>query len=99
MELSLALILYAVILFVSFFVLLYFNYTAFSAFMLALIVSIIFLNIAFPLSRNEIDDINSLTMIYILVQTLTLLVFILYAFISSVKDLRNTRKYPMRRLV
>ena len=99
MELSLALILYAVILFVSFFILLYFNYTVFSAFMLALIVAIIFLNIAFPLNRDEIDDINSLTMIYILVQTLTLLVFILYAFISSIKDVRNTRKYPMRRLV
>jgi len=99
MELSLALILYSVILLTTFLVFIYFNYTVFSAFMLALIVAIIFLNIAFPLNRDELDDINSLTMIYILLQTLTLLVFILYAFITSIKDYRNTRKYPMRRLV
>ena len=96
MELGIALLIYLAVLVSVTFFLLYINYTIFSAFILSLIVSLIVLNIVFPITRNELDDINSLTSLYIFIQIFTLVVFFVYAFITTVSDSRNKKKFPMR---
>jgi len=96
MELSAALLVYlATLIMVSFF-LLYIEYTIFSSFVLAIIVSFVVLNIIFPATSSKLDEISSLTSLYIFVYILTLLVFLLYAFMTTVSDTRNKKKFPMR---
>lgn len=96
MKLGTALLSYLGIIVGSYIILLYFNYTFFSAFMLSLIVGLIYINIAFPITRNELDDINSNTVLYIFIQIFTVIIFIIYAFLTTVKDSRNKKKFPMK---
>ena len=96
MELAAALLVYlAVLIMVSFF-LLYIGYTIFSSFVLAIIVSFVVLNIVFPVTSSKLDEVSALTSLYIFVHIFTFTVFFLYAFITTVSDTRNKKKFPMR---
>lgn len=96
MELGIALLIYLGTLVGVTFFLLYLNYTIFASFVLALIFSLILLNILFPVTSNELDDINSLTSLYIFIQIFTLIIFFIYAFITTISETRDKKKFPMR---
>jgi len=96
MDLETALLSYLGIIVGSYIILLYFNYTFFSAFMLSLIIGLIYINIVFPVTRNELDDINSNTVLYIFIQIFTVVVFAIYVFLTTVGDSRNKKKFPMK---
>jgi len=96
MDLGAALLSYLGVIVGSFIILLYFNYTFFSAFMLALIIGLIYINIVFPITRNELDDINSSTVLYIFIQIFTVIIFIIYAILTTIGDTRNKKKFPMK---
>ena len=96
MQLSIALITYLVVLIVSFLFFLYLNYTVFSAGFLAFIVALIYLNIAYPVTSNELDNINSLTVLYIFINVFTLFVILIYALINVIGQKRNRSKFPTR---
>ena len=95
MELSLALGTYAGVLFVAFFAMLGFGYTFFGATLLALIVALVYLNIAFPMTRDELDDVNSLTVLYSFIQVFTLVVVVIYAIIRLLPEKRSKPKFPL----
>lgn len=96
MKLGTALIIYIGVLIGSFIFFLYMNYTIFAAVLLAFVVAIIYLNIAFPLTRSELDDVNSLSVLYIFIQLFTLGLLILYAIISTIGQKRNKTKFPLK---
>ena len=96
MELNIALITYLVVLIVSFLLFLYINYTVFAAGFLAFIVALIYLNIAYPVTSDELSNINSLTVLYIFIQIFTLFVILIYALIITIGQKRNRSKFPMR---
>ncbi len=96
MKLGTALIIYLGVLVGSFIFFLYMNYTIFAAVLLAFVVAIIYLNIAFPLTRSELDDVNSLSVLYIFIQLFTLGLLILYAIISTIGQKRNKTKFPLK---
>ena len=96
MELNIALITYLVILIVLFLFFLYINYTVFAAGLLAFIIALIYLNIVFPVTRDELENINSLTVLYIFIQFLTLAVILIYALVTTIGQTRNRSKFPMR---
>ena len=95
MQLSVALGVYAGV-FVAAFLVLFamFGYTFFSAILLALIGGLIFLNIAFPVTRDELDDVNSLTVLYSFIQIFTIVVLIIYALLRLLPDKRSKPKFP-----
>ena len=96
MELGTALLSYLGIIVGSYILFLYFNYTFFASFMLALIVGLIYINIVFPVTRNELDDINSSTVLYIFIQIFTIIIFIVYVFLTTIRETRNKKKFPMK---
>ena len=96
MKLGTALIIYLGVLIASFIFFIYMNYTIFAAVLLAFVVAIIYLNIAFPLTRSELDDVNSLSVLYIFIQLFTLGLLILYAIISTIGQKRNKTKFPLK---
>lgn len=96
MELGTALLSYLGIIVGSYIILLYFNYTFFAAFMLTLIIGLIYINIVFPITKNELDDVNSKTSLYIFIHIFTILVFIIYAFMTTIGESRNKKKFPMK---
>jgi Na+-driven multidrug efflux pump len=96
MDLGIALIVYLVLLITIFLFFLYLNYTVFSSFMLALIVCLIYLNIAFPITRTELDSINSLTILYIFIQIFTVVAFATYTLVTTITESRNEKRFPMR---
>ena len=95
MQLSVALGTYAGVLFATFFGLLGIGYTFFGATLLALIVALIYLNIAFPMTRGELDDVNSLTVLYSFIQIFTIIVLVLYAIIRLLPEKRSKAKFPL----
>lgn len=95
MELNVALITYLVLLFLVFFGLLYFQYTVFTAWLLAVIVAFVYLNIAYPVTRDELDDVNSSTVLYIFIQILTIVFVFIYSIITCIHTRRVESKFPL----
>jgi uncharacterized BrkB/YihY/UPF0761 family membrane protein len=95
MELAVALGTYVGVLLGSFFLLLSLGYTFFGATLLALIIALIYLNIAFPMTRSELDDVDSLTVLYSFIQVFTLVVVVIYALIRLVPEKRSRAKFPL----
>lgn len=95
MELNVALVTYLVLLFISFFGFLYFQYTVFTAWLLAVIVAFVYLNIAYPVTQDELDDINSSTVLYIFIQILTILFVFIYSIITCIHTRRVESKFPI----
>ena len=96
MKLGTALLSYLGVIVGSYIILLYFNYTFFAAFVLTLIIGLIYINIVFPMTRNELDDVNSSTVLYIFIQIFTVIVFIIYALLTTIGESRNKKKFPMK---
>ena len=96
MELYIALVTYLIILVIVLFLLLYVRYTVFAAVLLALIIAYIYINIAFPVTRDELDDVNASTVIYTFIQLFTIVVVLLYAIINSLGKKRVKSKFPLK---
>ncbi len=96
MELGISLIVYLILFIAIFLFLLYLNYTIFSSFVLTLIACLIYLNIAFPITESELDSVNSLTALYMFIQIFTVFVLIAYAFMTTISETRNEKKFPIR---
>ena len=95
MQLSVALGTYGGVLFSAFAIFLGFGYTIFGATLLALISALVYLNIAFPMTRGELDDVNSLTVLYSFIQIFTLVVIAIYAIIRLIPEKRSKAKFPL----
>lgn len=95
MNLDAALASYTGVLFVGFFLMLGFGYTFFAATLLTLIIGLIYLNIAFPMTRSELDDVNSLTVLYSFIQVFTIVVLMFYAVLRVLPQKRSKSKFPM----
>ena len=95
MELNIALVSYLVLLFFGFFGLLYFQYTVFTAWLIAVIFAFIYLNIAYPVTRDELDGVNSSTILYTFVQVLTIVFVFIYSIIMSIRTRRIETKFPL----
>ena len=97
MELGIALITYLAVVLTAGLLFMYFRYTGFSTFVLALIAGFIFLNIAFPMTRKELDEVTLQTSLYVFIQVFTLLVFFIYAFLTTISNRKSDTKFPMKR--
>ena len=95
MDLGPALIIYLGVLLFAFFVFMYLEYTVFAATLLAFVVALIYLNIAYPVTKKELDEVNSLTVLYIFIQMFTLALVFIYAVIATIGKKRNKTKFPL----
>lgn len=89
MDLHIALIIYFIVLFVFFFFLTMNRYREFSAFVISLILAQIVLNIIFPPTNDKLDDIDSATSIYFLLQIGGFFVLLVYLITMAIYD-----RYP-----
>ena len=98
MELGIVLITYLAVVLTATLLFTYFQYTGFSIFVLALIAGFIFLNIAFPMTEKELDEVTLKTSLYVFIQVFTVIVLFVYAFITTISNRKSATKYPMKRL-
>lgn len=91
MDLHIALIIYFLTLFALFFILTTNRYREFSAFIISVVFSQIVLNVIYPPTNDALDDIDSGTSIYFLVQVGGLVLFIVYAITMAIYD-----RYPKK---
>lgn len=87
MELSYTLCIYLIIVFVIIVILCRYGYRPWSAIIIAILVGFVLLNVLTPPSEIQSDqESGSVYAAYMLIQILTLIVVIIYAFVTAIKD-------------
>ena len=97
MDLNIALITYVILILTLFFLFIYLSYTTFSSFVLAILFGFIYLMIAFPMTRDELDEVNVSTLLYMMFLVLTIAVLFIYTFLENIKNRRTKVKFPVKR--
>ena len=95
MELAVALGTYVGVFIAAFLLLMWFRYKFFASLLLALIVGLIYINIAFPMTRDELEEVNALTVLYSFIQIFTLVVIVIFTIFRLLQQRRSNAKFPV----
>lgn len=97
MDLSIALITYLIIIITIFLLCLYFKYTGFSSFVLAIIFGFIYLMIAYPMTNKSLDDITVSSMLYMMILVLTIIILFIYTILKNITNRKLKEKFPLKK--